>query len=65
MNANLSNMSWGKWIKSPNQFNTYINHKGDKITFLNRHHALINGVHFRGFLAIYGKIQELNNSHSF
>ena len=54
--------SWAKWVKSPYQFDTYVNHKGDRITFLNPNHALINGKQFLGFVNIYRKILELEHT---
>jgi hypothetical protein len=59
MNTLIYIGSWGKWVKSPYQFNTFVNHKGDQITFLNPNHALINCKQLIGFVNIYSKILEL------
>ena len=65
MNANLLDISWGNWVKSPNEFDTYVSHKGDKIRFLSAFHAVINGKVFRGFGEIHQKLLELNHKTGF
>ncbi|MDO6430913.1 hypothetical protein Q4E93_09965 [Flavitalea sp. BT771] len=48
------------WRKSPDEYRTYINGKGHKVTFLSRTEAVINAEHIFGEDDIRRKIVELS-----
>ena len=55
-----SAISGANWHKSPTEYRTYQNAKGDTVTFFSESEALVNRVHIYGVDDIHRKIAEIS-----